>query len=257
MNRATRCEATVDSLIIRRSNPHSTTRVERAASRFARAHHARITAAYYLMSRIDAALGALPKKRVADAHHGARDALTPLGLAKFRAYFRAQPALAAGIDIDSEITGISTGYALRVGRQMELEPMLRAALPIEKPSIAAPDRETLKRAFGGLRGAPYVMADEDKGPIAPAIAAVIAAKAGTGSAAEEKTTEKKRKRDKSEKKEKKSEKKRRRDSMGATMSEGGTISQGQGTTSGGEAPTYSQASGETKSTGGEAKNSGE
>lgn len=257
MNRATRCEATVDSLIIRRSNPHSTTRVERAASRFARAHHARITAAYYLMSRIDAALGALPKKRVADAHHGARDALTPLGLAKFRAYFRAQPALAAGIDIDSEISGISSGYALRVGRQMELEPMLRAALPIEKPSIAAPDRETLKRAFGGLRGAPYVMADEDKGPIAPAIAAVIAAKTGTGSAAEEKPTEKKRKRDKSEKKEKKSEKKRRRDSMGATMSEGGTISQGQGTTSGGGAPTYSQASGETKSTGGEAKNSGE
>jgi hypothetical protein len=257
MNRATRCEATVDSLIIRRSNPHSTTRVDRAASRFARTHHARIAAARFRMSRIDAALGALPKKRVADAHHGARDALTPLGLAKFRAYFRAQPALAAGIDIDSEITGISTGYALRVGRQMELEPMLRAALPIEKPSIAAPDRETLKRAFGGLRGAPYVMADEDKGPIAPAIAAVIAAKTGTGSAAEEKPTEKKRKRDKSEKKEKKSEKKRRRDSMGATMSEGGTISQGQGTTSGGGAPTYSQASGETKSTGGEAKNSGE
>lgn len=238
--------------------PHSTTRTARTA-RDSPLAKTRAHASVVLvdMSRIDDALGALPKTHTADAHHGARDALTPLGLAKFRAYFRAQPALAAGIDIDNEIPGISSGYALRVGRQMELEPMLRSALPIEKPSVAAPDRETLKRAFGGLRGAPYVMADEDKGPIAPAIAAVLAAKAGavSGASEEKATTEKKRKRDKSEKKEKKS--KRRRDSAGGatTMSEGGTISQGG--TSGGGAPTYSQASGETKSTGGEAKNSGD
>jgi hypothetical protein len=130
------------------------------------------------MSRLEAALGSSGSARGADAHHGARDALTPLGLAKFRAYFSSAPPAPEGIDCDKEIGGVSAGYLLRVGRAMELEPTLRQALPLAKPSLDAPDREALSRAFGGLgKSTPYAMSEEDKGPVAPAIAALRAAQA--------------------------------------------------------------------------------
>ena len=137
------------------------------------------------MSKINAVLGEVPTAREPDAHHGARDALTPLGLAKFRAYFRTQPPLAEGIDVDTEVPGISAGYDLRVGQANELEPMLRSALPLTKPSLDGPDRATLARAFGGLgKSGPYALGEDDKGPVAPAIAALKALKAKQAKEAE-------------------------------------------------------------------------
>ena len=98
------------------------------------------------MSKINAVLGEVPTAREPDAHHGARDALTPLGLAKFRAYFRTQPPLAEGIDVDTEVAGISLAeYDLRVGQANELEPMLRSALPLTKPSLDRWDRRWSRR----------------------------------------------------------------------------------------------------------------
>jgi hypothetical protein len=187
------------------------------------------------MSRLEAALGSSGSARGADAHHGARDALTPLGLAKFRAYFSSAPPAPEGIDCDKEIGGVSAGYLLRVGRAMELEPTLRQALPLAKPSLDAPDREALSRAFGGLgKSTPYAMSEEDKGPVAPAIAALRAAQAkeagtasgGSGDAADAEAS-KKRKRERKEKKEKK---RRKRDSEGGhapgTSQGGMTVSAG-------------------------------
>jgi hypothetical protein len=181
------------------------------------------------MSKIDAVLGKVPSAREPDAHHGARDALTPLGLAKFRAYFRTQPPLAEGIDVDAEVPGISAGYDLRVGQANELEPMLRTALPLTKPSLEGPDRAALVRAFGGLgKSGPYALGEDDKGPIAPAIAALKAIKAKQAKEAEgggdgERGEKRKRK----EKKEKK-EKRRKRDldaGVAPTTSQGVTMSQ--------------------------------
>jgi len=181
------------------------------------------------MSKIDAVLGKVPPAREPDAHHGARDALTPLGLAKFRAYFRTQPPLVEGIDVDAEVPGISAGYDLRVGQANELEPMLRSALPLTKPSLEGPDRAALVRAFGGLgKSGPYALGEDDKGPIAPAIAALKAIKAKQAKEAEgggdgERGEKRKRK----EKKEKK-EKRRKRDSdagVAPTTSQGVTMSQ--------------------------------
>jgi hypothetical protein len=181
------------------------------------------------MSKIDAVLGKVPPAREPDAHHGARDALTPLGLAKFRAYFRTQPPLLEGIDVDAEVPGISAGYDLRVGQANELEPMLRSALPLTKPSLEGPDRAALVRAFGGLgKSGPYALGEDDKGPIAPAIAALKAiktkqAKEVEGGGDGERGEKRKRK----EKKEKK-EKRRKRDSdagVAPTTSQGVTMSQ--------------------------------
>jgi hypothetical protein len=181
------------------------------------------------MSKIDAVLGKVPPAREPDAHHGARDALTPLGLAKFRAYFRTQPPLLEGIDVDVEVPGISAGYDLRVGQANELEPMLRSALPLTKPSLEGPDRAALVRAFGGLgKSGPYALGEDDKGPIAPAIAALKAiktkqAKEVEGGGDGERGEKRKRK----EKKEKK-EKRRKRDSdagVAPTTSQGVTMSQ--------------------------------
>ena len=181
------------------------------------------------MSKINAVLGEVPTAREPDAHHGARDALTPLGLAKFRAYFRTQPPLAEGIDVDTEVPGISAGYDLRVGQANELEPMLRSALPLTKPSLDGPDRATLAHAFGGLgKSGPYALGEDDKGPVAPAIAALKAFKAKQAKEAEgggggERGEKRKRK----EKKEKK-EKRRKRDSdagVAPTTSQGVTTSQ--------------------------------
>ena len=181
------------------------------------------------MSKIDAVLGKVPPAREPDAHHGARDALTPLGLAKFRAYFRTQPPLVEGIDVDTEVPGISAGYDLRVGQANELEPMLRSALPLTKPSLEGPDRAALVRAFGGLgKSGPYALGEDDKGPIAPAIAALKAIKAKQAKEVEgggdgERGEKRKRK----EKKEKK-EKRRKRDSdagVAPTTSQGATMSQ--------------------------------
>jgi len=181
------------------------------------------------MSKIDAVLGKVPPAREPDAHHGARDALTPLGLAKFRAYFRTQPPLVEGIDVDAEVPGISAGYDLRVGQANELEPMLRSALPLTKPSLEGPDRAALVRAFGGLgKSGPYALGEDDKGPIAPAIAALKAIKAKQAKEVEgggdgERGEKRKRK----EKKEKK-EKRRKRDSdagVAPTTSQGVTMSQ--------------------------------
>jgi len=181
------------------------------------------------MSKIDAVLGKVPPAREPDAHHGARDALTPLGLAKFRAYFRTQPPLVEGIDVDTEVPGISAGYDLRVGQANELEPMLRSALPLTKPSLEGPDRAALVRAFGGLgKSGPYALGEDDKGPIAPAIAALKAIKAKQAKEVEgggdgERGEKRKRK----EKKEKK-EKRRKRDSdagVAPTTSQGVTMSQ--------------------------------
>lgn len=181
------------------------------------------------MSKINAVLGEVPTAREPDAHHGARDALTPLGLAKFRAYFRTQPPLAEGIDVDTEVPGISAGYDLRVGQANELEPMLRSALPLTKPSLDGPDRATLARAFGGLgKSGPYALGEDDKGPVAPAIAALKAlnakqAKEAEGGGGGERGEKRKRK----EKKEKK-EKRRKRDSdagVAPTTSQGVTMSQ--------------------------------
>jgi hypothetical protein len=181
------------------------------------------------MSKIDAVLGKVPPAREPDAHHGARDALTPLGLAKFRAYFRTQPPLVEGIDVDAEVPGISAGYDLRVGQANELEPMLRSALPLTKPSLEGPDRAALVRAFGGLgKSGPYALGEDDKGPIAPAIAALKAiktkqAKEVEGGGDGERGEKRKRK----EKKEKK-EKRRKRDSdagVAPTTSQGVTMSQ--------------------------------
>jgi len=181
------------------------------------------------MSKIDAVLGKVPPAREPDAHHGARDALTPLGLAKFRAYFRTQPPLVEGIDVDAEVPGISAGYDLRVGQANELEPMLRSALPLTKPSLEGPDRAALVRAFGGLgKSGPYALGEDDKGPIAPAIAALKAIKAKQAKEVEDGGDgERGEKRKRKEKKEKK-EKRRKRDSdagVAPTTSQGVTMSQ--------------------------------
>jgi len=181
------------------------------------------------MSKIDAVLGKVPPAREPDAHHGARDALTPLGLAKFRAYFRTQPPLVEGIDVDTEVPGISAGYDLRVGQANELEPMLRSALPLTKPSLEGPDRAALVRAFGGLgKSGPYALGEDDKGPIAPAIAALKAIKAKQAKEVEDGGDgERGEKRKRKEKKEKK-EKRRKRDSdagVAPTTSQGVTMSQ--------------------------------
>lgn len=185
------------------------------------------------MSKIDAVLGKVPPAREPDAHHGARDALTPLGLAKFRAYFRTQPPLVEGIDVDAEVPGISAGYDLRVGQANELEPMLRSALPLTKPSLEGPDRAALVRAFGGLgKSGPYALGEDDKGPIAPAIAALKAIKAkqakeaegGGGGGGDGERGEKRKRKEKKEKK----EKRRKRDSdagVAPTTSQGVTMSQ--------------------------------
>ena len=175
------------------------------------------------MSRVDEALGALPATRAPDAHHGARDALTPLGLAKWRAYFRAQPPLAEGIDCATEIPGVSAGYELRTGRANELEPLLRQALPIAKMNLEAPDRATLTRAFGGLgKGAPFALSEEDKGAVAPAIVALKALRATEAKRAEggdEASAREKKKRKRESKKEKK-DKRKRTDDGGQTTSQG-------------------------------------
>ena len=175
------------------------------------------------MSRVDEALGALPATRAPDAHHGARDALTPLGLAKWRAYFRAQPPLAEGIDCATEIPGVSAGYELRTGRANELEPLLRQALPIAKMNLEAPDRATLTRAFGGLgKGAPFALSEEDKGAVAPAIVALKALRAKEAKRAEgedEASAREKKKRKRESKKEKK-DKRKRTDDGGQTTSQG-------------------------------------
>lgn len=181
------------------------------------------------MSKIDAVLGKVPPAREPDAHHGARDALTPLGLAKFRAYFRTQPPLVEGIDVDAEVPGISAGYDLRVGQANELEPMLRSALPLTKPSLEGPDRAALVRAFGGLgKSGPYALGEDDKGPIAPAIAALKAIKTKQAKEVEDGGDgERGEKRKRKEKKEKK-EKRRKRDSdagVAPTTSQGVTMSQ--------------------------------
>ena len=175
------------------------------------------------MSRVDEALGALPATRAPDAHHGARDALTPLGLAKWRAYFRAQPPLAEGIDCATEIPGVSAGYELRTGRANELEPLLRQALPIAKMNLEAPDRATLTRAFGGLgKGAPFALSEEDKGAVAPAIVALKALRATEAKKAEggDETSAREKKKRKRESKKEKKDKRKRTDDGGQTTSQG-------------------------------------
>ena len=175
------------------------------------------------MSRVDEALGALPATRAPDAHHGARDARTPLGLAKWRAYFRAQPPLAEGIDCATEIPGVSAGYELRTGRANELEPLLRQALPIAKMNLEAPDRATLTRAFGGLgKGAPFALSEEDKGAVAPAIVALKALRATEAKKAEggDETSAREKKKRKRESKKEKKDKRKRTDDGGQTTSQG-------------------------------------
>jgi hypothetical protein len=107
--------------------------------------------------------------------------------------------------------------------------MLRSALPLSKPSLDGPDRAALVRAFGGLgKSGPYALGEDDKGPIAPAIAALKAIKAKQAKEAEgggdgERGEKRKRK----EKKEKK-EKRRKRDldaGVAPTTSQGVTMSQ--------------------------------
>jgi len=204
------------------------------------------------MSRCDDVLGAANIRRVPDAHSGARDELKALGLAKFASYFRAQGAIERGIDIDREFFGTAQGYALREGKAFDIEPLLRASVPIgEGTEMKALESARARAAFAGVARAPTRANEEDMGAITAAIAAVNARKQKENGLSEldvqKEAKEKKRKREKGEKSEKK-EKKRRRESAGgtATTSGGPTTSVG-GTASDG-ARAYSQASGETGGT---------
>ena len=199
------------------------------------------------MSNIASVLGSNTgrDKHVPEPHHGARDALAPLGLAKMLQFFRKQQKLADGIDADAELFGTSAGYDLRVGRANELEPLLRSALPIERGSLDGPDRATLARALAGVGRGGTTLSDDDKGKIAPAMAAVRAAKAQAAwTEVEGGGNGEKRKREKKEKKEKK-EKRRRRESEGGGASQGGNTA----TTSQGGVSAMSTGSDKTAATG--------